>query len=392
VHHHDLVVIGTGSGNSIVDERFVDLDVAFVEHGVFGGTCLNAGCIPTKMYVHPADVAEEIRTAARFGVDATVDKVRWADIRDRVFDRIDPISVSGRHYRSDRCGHVALYAGHARFTGRRELQVERRDGTSIAITAERIVIAAGTRPLVPPELTGVPLHTSETIMRIDDLPEHLLIVGSGYIAAEFAHVFSAFGTRVSIVGRSAPMLRGQDGTVMERFTALARRRWDVHLGHGVARATGDASEITLELTDGTVLRGDLLLAATGRIPNSDRLDLPRAGIPVHPDGRIVVDAQQRTPVEGVFALDYAVTVKEYGEVAYGWAMEDTTGFCKILAERGTARLLGAHLMGPQASTLIQPLVQAMSFDLDARSLASGQYWIHPALPELVENALLALDV
>jgi mycothione reductase len=455
VHHHDLVVIGTGSGNSIVDERFVDLDVAFVEHGVFGGTCLNAGCIPTKMYVHPADVAEEIRTAARFGVDATVDKVRWADIRDRVFDRIDPISVSGRHYRSDRCGHVALYEGHARFTGRRELQVERRDGTSIAITAERIVIAAGTRPLVPPELTGVPLHTSETIMRIDDLPEHLLIVGSGYIAAEFAHVFSAFGTRVSIVGRSAPMLRGQDGTVMERFTALARRRWDVHLGHGVARATGDASEITLELTDGTVLRGDLLLAATGRIPNSDRLDLPRAGIPVHPDGRIVVDAQQRTPVEGVFALgdisspwqlkhvanheakvvahnllhpdalrstdhrfvpaavftspqiaavgrteaqcradglDYAVTVKEYGEVAYGWAMEDTTGFCKILAERGTARLLGAHLMGPQASTLIQPLVQAMSFDLDARSLASGQYWIHPALPELVENALLALDV
>ena len=102
MHHHDLVVIGTGSGNSIVDERFVDLDVAFVEHGVFGGTCLNAGCIPTKMYVHPADVAEEIRTAARFGVDATVDKVRWADIRDRVFDRIDPISVSGRHYRSDR--------------------------------------------------------------------------------------------------------------------------------------------------------------------------------------------------------------------------------------------------------------------------------------------------
>jgi mycothione reductase len=91
-------------------------------------------------------------------------------------------------------------------------------------------------------------------------------------------------------------------------------------------------------------------------------------------------------------LDYAVTVKEYGDVAYGWAMEDTTGFCKIIAERGTARLLGAHLMGPQASTLIQPLVQAMSFDLDARSIASGQYWLHPALPELVENALLALDV
>ena len=455
MRHHDLVVIGTGSGNSIVDERFAHLDVAFVEHGVFGGTCLNVGCIPTKMYVHPADVAEEIRTANRFGIDASLDKVRWADIRDRVFDRIDPISDSGRHYRADRCGHVTLYEGHARFTGPRELEVEGQDGTREKIRAERIVIAAGSRPVVPPELAGVPHHTSETIMRIDDLPEHLLIVGSGYIAAEFAHVFSAFGTRVSIVGRSAPMLRGQDETVMERFTALARRRWDVHLGHGVARATGDASEITLELTDGTVLRGDLLLAATGRVPNSDRLDLHRAGIPVHRDGRIVVDEQQRTPVEGVFAmgdvsspwqlkhvanheakvvahnllhpeaprstdhrfvpaavftsppiaavgrteaqcraagLDYSVIIKEYGDVAYGWAMEDTTGFCKILAERGTARLLGAHLMGPQASTLIQPLVQAMSFGLDARSMASGQYWIHPALPELVENALLALDV
>jgi mycothione reductase len=97
------------------------------------------------------------------------------------------------------------------------------------------------------------------------------------------------------------------------------------------------------------------------------------------------EAQSRTA-----GLDYAV--KEYGDVAFGWAMEATTGFCKILAERGTACLLGAHLMGPQASTLIQPLVQAMSLGLDACSMASAQHWIHPALPELVENALLALDV
>jgi len=95
VRHHDLVVIGSGSGNSIVDHRFADLDVAMVEHGTFGGTCINVGCVPTKMYVYPADIAQHIRHAGRLGIDATLDKVRWRDIRDRIFGRIDPISVDG---------------------------------------------------------------------------------------------------------------------------------------------------------------------------------------------------------------------------------------------------------------------------------------------------------
>ena len=176
---------------------------------------------------------------------------------------------------------------------------------------------------------------------------------------------------------------------------------------------------------------------------------------MHPDGRIVVDEHQRTSVPGVWALgdvssphmlkhvanhetkvvahnlahpddlratnhkavpwavftspqiagvgrteaecradglDYTVKIQAFGDVAYGWAMEDGTGFCKILAERGTGAILGAHIMGPQASSIIQPLVQAMAFDLGAREMAIGQYWIHPALPEVVENALLGLDL
>ena len=91
-------------------------------------------------------------------------------------------------------------------------------------------------------------------------------------------------------------------------------------------------------------------------------------------------------------LDYAVKVQPYGAVAYGWAMEDTTGFCKVIAERGSGRLLGAHIMGPEASIVIQPLIQAMSFGLGAAEMARGQYWIHPALPEVVENALLGLEI
>jgi mycothione reductase len=457
VRHHDLVVIGTGSGNSIVDDRFAHLDVALVEHGVFGGTCLNVGCIPTKMYVYPADVAETVRHAARYGVDASIDKVRWRDIRDRVFGRIDPISDGGRRYRVERCPNVTVYEGHARFTGHKQLEVAYTDGSgTAAFSGERIVIAAGSRPVIPAEVaaSGVPYETSDTVMRIDDLPEHVVILGSGYIGAEFAHVFSGLGAKVSIVGRSS-LLRTQDETVCERFSAIAREKWDVHLGREVARVRGGAGEVALELTDGTVVRGDLLLVATGRVANSDRLDVARTGVPTHPDGRIVVDDQQCTPVDGIFALgdvssehqlkhvanhevkvvahnllhpdaprrsdhrfvpaavftdpqiaavgltegqcrnrglDFTASVQPYGDVAYGWAMEDTTGFCKVIAECGSGRILGAHVMGAQASTVIQPLIQAMSFGLGAREMATGQYWIHPALPEVVENALLGLEI
>jgi mycothione reductase len=453
VRHHDLVVIGTGSGNSIIDERFEDLDVALIEHGVFGGTCLNVGCIPTKMYVYPADVAQHIRHAERYGIDARIDKVRWTDIRDRVFGRIDPISAGGREYRVDRSPHVTVYEGHARFTGPRELSV---DGGE-PFTADRVVIAAGGRPAIPAVITesGIPFHTSDTIMRIDELPEHLLVVGAGYIGAEFAHVFSALGSRVTIVGRGRMLLRSQDETVSERFTAAVRDRWDVRLGQPIAAARSVDGGVEFTMADGTTVRGDMVLVATGREPNGDRLDLEKAGIPTHDDGRVVVDEFQRTPADGVWAigdvsspyqlkhvanhemrvvqhnllhpddlraadhrfvpwavftdpqiagvgrteaqcrdegLDHVVKVQAYGDVAYGWAMEDSTGFCKILAERGTGKLLGAHVMGPQASTVIQPLIQAMSFGLGAREMATGQYWIHPALPEVVENALLGLDL
>jgi len=454
VRHHDLIVIGSGSGNSFLDARFEHLDVALVEHGTFGGTCLNVGCIPTKMLVYPADVARAITRSGHLGIDATIDKVRWSDIRDRVFGRIDPISHAGRDYRAHRCRHITLYEGHARFTGPRQVHVE---GPDVTLTGDRVVIAAGSRPSVPRVVaeSGVPFHTSDTVMRIDALPERLVILGSGYIAAEFAHVFSALGVAVSVVGRSTPMLRGQDETVSERFTELAHRRWDVHLAAEPVRVRGNEGEVVLDLADGSVVHGDLLLVAAGRTPNGDLMDLPAGGVATHADGRVVVDGFQRTPADGVFALgdvssphqlkhvanheskvvahnlvdpehlrrtdyrfvpsavftepqiaavgrteqdcraeqlDYAVKVQAYGDVAYGWAMEDDTGFCKVLAERGTGRLLGAHIMGPEASIVIQPLIQALSFGLGAHEIATGQYWIHPALPEVVENALLGLHL
>jgi mycothione reductase len=453
VPHHDLVVIGTGSGNTFVDERFADWDVAFVEHGVFGGTCLNVGCIPTKMYVWAADVAEAVRTSARYGVDASIDKVRWADIRDRIFGRIDPISAGGREYRIERSPNVTVYEGHAAFTGPRTLSV---DGTT-ELTADQVVVAAGGRPAVPRAIieSGLPYETSDTVMRLDTQPERLVIVGGGYIAAEFAHVFSALGTQVTVVVRGSRMLRSHDETISTAYTELISQRLDVRLATQVREVTGRPGALRVALDDGSEVAADTLLVATGRIPNGDRMNLGAAGIATHSDGRIEVDRFQRTSADGVWALgdvsspwalkhvanreakvvghnlthpddlvetdhrhvpsavftepqvasvgktedmvrmsglDYTVKIQRYGDVAFGWAMEDTTGLCKVIAERATGRLLGAHLMGPQASSLIQPLIQAMSFGLGAREMATGQYWIHPALPEVVENALLGLEI
>jgi mycothione reductase len=453
VTHFDLVIIGTGSGNSVLDKRFADQRIAIVEKGVFGGTCLNVGCIPTKMFVHPADLAATPAAAARLGVDETLDGVRWTDIRDRIFGRIDPIAAGGREYRRHHAdnANVTVYEGTARFTGPRTLAVNGEQ-----LTADRVVLAAGSRPVVPdiPGLDEVGYHTSDTVMRLDALPKRLTIIGGGFVSAEFAHVFSSFGVAVTVIARSGTLLRHEDADISARFTELAKQKWDVRLERKVLRATRSSGGIQLELDEG-VVETDLVLVATGRTPNSDLLNLPAAGIETTPEGHVVVDSHQRTTAEGVWALGdinsplelkhvanhearivqhnllhpdelieadhrfvphavftspqiasvgltedqareqgvrYVTAKQDYAGIAYGWAMEDTTSFAKLLADPATGRLLGAHIIGPQASTLIQPLIQAMSFGLDARKMAHGQYWIHPAMPELVENALLNLPL
>src|SRR5581483_3339617 len=197
VRHFDLVIIGSGSGNSLPDKRFSHLSVALIEENpVFGGTCLNVGCIPTKMFVYAANIAHWARDSSRYGVDASVDKVRWTDIRDRVFGRIDPISAGGRRYRAEGEPNITLISGHAAFTGPKTLTVSHTGGGQEDISADRIVIATGSRATVPDPITesGIPFHTSDTVMRIDELPARTVILGGGYIAAEFAHVFAALGS------------------------------------------------------------------------------------------------------------------------------------------------------------------------------------------------------
>lgn len=450
--HYDLVVIGSGSANSLVTHELHDWKIAIVEEGVFGGTCLNVGCIPTKMFVVPATIAHEAADSGRLGLHPAQLEADWPAIRDRIFGRIDPISAGGREYRLHGSPNVTLYEAHAEFLAPKTLRLSSGE----TITGDRIAIGTGSRPVIPPPVaeSDVPYQTSNTIMRLEKLPERLIVIGAGYIAAEFAHVFSSFGVKVTVVSRTS-LLRGIDEDIAARLTAIVRDAWDLRIGVDVTAVSGTADDITVELSDGSSVHGDELLVAAGRIPNSDRLGLDKAGIETHDDGRIKIDEYQRTSAEGVWAIGdvanewqlkhvanketrvlahnlvhpddlwatdnrfvpsavftypqiaqvgltereavaqgkrYVTAIQDYASVAYGWALADPPGVCKLIADPDTGQLLGAHLLGEQASTLIQPLIQAMQFGLGVHDMARGQYWIHPALTEVVENALLALDI
>lgn len=449
----DLVIVGSGSGNAI-PPAFDGAQVALVERGVFGGTCLNVGCIPSKMFIYAADVAMHARESERYGVHAHVDGVDWPAIRDRVFGRIDPIASGGERYRVEDCRNITVFRGSGAFVDHKVLEV---DGERLR--GERFLLAAGARPFVPdvPGLADVGFHTSDTVMRLRELPARMAVLGGGYIATELGHVFEAFGTEVSIINRSGALLRSEDADVSARYTEIAAGRFALHLETAVRSVTRTADgAIALELDgpDGaTTLEVDEVLVATGRIPNSDQLAVERTGVRTDAAGRIVVHENLETDVEGIYALgdianhhqlkhvanaeakvafhnlahpddqrrmDYSIvphavfgnpqvgsvglteqqavddglpfvtSTKDYATTAYGWAMEDTTSFVKLIAHAQTRRLLGAHIIGPQASTLVQLLVQGMRFGQTVDEMALEQMWVHPALTEVIENALLEL--
>ncbi|MCE2512324.1 MAG: mycothione reductase [Acidimicrobiia bacterium] len=453
MRHFDLLIIGAGSGNSVIGPEHDDWDIAIAEHGLFGGTCLNVGCIPSKMFVYAAEVAELTADSERLGIRTSFDGVDWPGVRDRIFGRIDPIAASGLDYRQD-LANITVYTDTARFVGTRTVAVG-----SETITADRVVVATGARPAVPdvPGLADCGYHTSDTIMRLDALPERLLVLGGGYIAAELGSVMGAFGSQVTFVLRGDTFLRREDDEIRERFTEAYSRRFDVRFNTRLLAARLNGAEVVLEVQDDggnrADLRADELLVATGRIPNGDRLEVAAGGIGTDRDGYVVTDDQLRTTVEGVWALGdvtnpvqlkhvanhearvvrhnlshpedparvdhrfvphavfghpqvasvglterdcrerslpYRSHVQPFSSAAYGWAMEDTESAVKVIAHAETRRLLGAHIIGPQASTLIQQLIQGMHFDLTVDQMARQQYYIHPALPEVVEQALLEL--
>lgn len=462
--HHELVIIGTGSGNTLLTEHFDDVDVAIIEANRFGGTCLNVGCIPTKMFVLPADRVVHSQDAARIGVTVEGARADWAAIRDRIFARIDPIADGGEEYRVSQ-RHVTVYKAEARFVGDRRLSLS----TGEEVTADHIVVAAGSRALLLDDVPGLEqadpdrgLHTSDSVMRMDALPRRMVIIGGGFVACEFAHVFAAFGVDVIQLQRSDHLLGHEETEVSATYTSVAADRYDLRLQTVATSAHHDGEQWVLTVIgpEGEErIATDTVLVAVGRTPNTDRLDPVTAGLETHWDGRLVVDEQLRTTAPQVWALgdicsedqlkhvanhqarivahnvavalgrvdadprtlddrviphgvfgypqaaafgptreelqaqgrEFVSYTQRFSDVAYGWALEEPHGLLTVHAAPD-GRVLAAHCIGPEASTVIQPLIQAATFGQHAHDVARGQYWIHPALAEVVENALLGLPL
>ena len=452
----DLIIIGSGSGNSIPN-YLSDWKIALVERSVFGGTCLNKGCIPSKMFVLPADVAHQASDSSKLGISTSFHSVDWPAVRDRVFGRIDPIAAGGEEYRATGTPNVTLVRGTAVFETSGSVYITDGLDQGRRLTAPKFLLAAGARPVMPP-IEGLDLvrhHTSDSIMRLATFPRRLGVIGGGFIAVEMGHVFSGFGSEVHMFNRSDRLLRAFDGEIARRFTDVFANRVDLHLGCIPERVEQrDSGSIVMychENGEPIQIEVDELLIATGRRPNSDLLDAEAIGLATHSDGRVVVDEAMRTSIEGMYALGdlansyqlkhlanaeakvafwnlahpddarqvsykavpsavfsdpqvatvglteeeatargipFVVGRRDYGGTAYGWALEDSTSFAKVMVNPETGLLIGAHIMGPQAASLIQPIIQAMQFDQTAQELAHDVLYIHPALTEVVENALL----
>lgn len=449
--HYDLAILGTGSGNSIITDEMKDWKIAVVEPWTFGGTCLNRGCIPSKMFVHAADVALEARTGHRFNVQSNVVDVHWDALRERIFGRIDPIAASGKAYRQG-LENVDVYDQPAEFIGDHHIKSGDHE-----FTADRIVIAVGSTPsIIPiPGIEGLEIDTSDTIMRLEKQPESLIIIGGGAIAVEMAHIFDAYGTKVTMVQRTDRVLSREDLDVGTRITQLFHQRgMDMHCGTNPTSIRKEGNEFVLELDSGDTVKAERVLMVVGRTPNTVKMNCEATGVELTPQGKVKVNERMESSAANIWALgdcadrdldlkhvanaharaiahnlthpddqrpvwlpneprstfcqpevssvgiteaeaqeqglDVIVHTQNYGDAAYGWALEDTTSFIKIIVDRKTRKLLGAHVLGPQASLLLQIFVMGMTFDLTVDDIARKQIWPHPALSEVVEQCLLAV--
>lgn len=302
--HYDALVIGSGQAGNPLSQKLADQGwtVALVEKDHLGGTCVNTGCTPTKTMVASAQVAHYARNAAKWGVHAEGVRVDLAAVVARK-DRVVSQWRSGIERKVEQRKNLRLYHGHARFTSPHQVRV----GDEV-LESERIFIDTGTRPIVPPieGLADVDALDNAGIMRLTEVPEHLLVLGGGYIGLEFGQMFRRFGSRVTVIHRGPQILPREDTDVVESLQqALEAEGLRFVLGASTTRAAKQDGQVVLTVQVGDTVetvRGSHLLVATGRRPNTDDLGLENAGIATDAHGFIRVNGRLETNVPGVWAL------------------------------------------------------------------------------------------
>jgi pyruvate/2-oxoglutarate dehydrogenase complex dihydrolipoamide dehydrogenase (E3) component len=309
--HYDDIVIGAGQAGGPLSTALARAGrkVALVEREHVGGTCINEGCTPTKTMVASARVAYLARRAADYGVATGSITVDMTTVRKRKREIVESFR-GGSQRRIEATEGVDLLLGEASFVGPKSVEVRLNDGGTRRLSAERFFINIGARPAVPslPGLDGVPFLNSTTIMELDVVPEHLLVLGGGYIGLEFGQMFRRFGSRVTIVQRGARLMGREDADVADAVAEILREDGvEVLLETdtvSVARGGDDnAISLTVRTSDGErVLNGSHLLVAVGRTPNTDRLNLAAAGVETVKGGFVKANQRLETNVSGIYAL------------------------------------------------------------------------------------------
>lgn len=446
----DLLVVGAGSGLDVAaGAADMGLDVAIVEKGPMGGTCLNRGCIPSKMLIHRADLARKIQTSERFGIDA---ETRSVDFRSMVREVNEYVESESQAIESglETSPNHALYRGEGRFVDERTVEVKGEE-----LRGDKVVVAAGARPRIPPieGLDEVDYLTSREALKLEEQPESMVVVGGGYVGTELAHFYGALGTEITIVGRSG-LLPGEDSEVSERFAEVFGRRHEVRECE-VSHVYEDGDEVCVGTEEGGAeieVRGERLLVATGRVPNTDLLRVEEGGIETDSRDFVDVDEYLGTTAEDTWALgdvigppmfkhtanmearlvfvnaltdhrhevdyramphavfsepqvgsagktegeleregrDFLRGVYGYGDVAMGIAMKEDDGFVKVLVDP-EGEILGCHVIGPHASVLIHEAVVAMRSGDGTVDNIHDSVHVHPALNEVVKRAFEAIE-
>lgn len=451
--NYDVVVVGSGSGMAIVENAInKGLRVALVDRGPAGGTCLNVGCIPSKMLVAAADRVMEIREADRFGIRAAVESIDFARIMREMRDAVAPEHKQIREALAAE-KRLDYYEDTARFIGARQLAAG-----DYRLRGEKIFIASGSRPVIPDidGLDRLPYLTSESLLELTELPRSLVIVGGGYIAAEYGHFFSAMGTDVTIVHDRERLVPTEEPEISQILEFELSRRMKVLTGASAVSAHPAEGGCSLKVSqepDGEIFEvsAERLLVAAGRKSNADLLDVEKAGIETDTAGFIRTDPYLQTSSKGVWAVGdingrqmfthtanaeadaawenavngaseaihyeavpraiftyppvaaVGMTAQEaaktrevlvgsarYSDVAKGMALREDRGMAKVVLEQESLNLLGFHIIGPQAPILIQEVVNAMAIGGRPGALFSGQH-IHPSLSEIIPKAFSNLS-
>jgi pyruvate/2-oxoglutarate dehydrogenase complex dihydrolipoamide dehydrogenase (E3) component len=306
---YDAIVIGTGQAGKPLCTALAEagMHTAIIERDHVGGTCINVGCTPTKTMVASARVAYLSRRAADYGVQAGDIRIDMERVRERKRDIVNSFRNAGQA-RIEQTANVELIFGEATFIGAKSLLIRLKDGGQRALTADKIFINAGARPSVPAidGLKAVPFLDSTSIMELDKVPEHLLVLGGGYVGLEFGQMFRRFGSRVTIVQSGGQLLDHEDPDIAQEVAKILQQEGiAISLNAKAGRVGQSNGSIHLEAQQqgrSTTIDGSHLLVATGRTPNSETLNLAAAGVQTGDHGFITVNSRLETTADGIYAL------------------------------------------------------------------------------------------